>query len=137
MYLRRIVLLALGGSLGLLSQEASAKTVSVSDVASLTAAIGAAAPGDEIVLAAGTYHFTSSPTCGANGTAASPIVVRSATPLGAKIEFDALEGFHVTGPNWPFEGLDIHGVRSVDSNCEHAFHVTGGAPIFARATAAR
>lgn len=110
--------------------SAEAKTVNVTDVPSLTAAISAAAPGDEIVLAAGTYHFTSSPVCGAAGTSAAPIVVHAATPLGAKIEFDALEGFHVTGPNWHFEGLEVQGVCADDSNCEHAFHVTGAASGF-------
>lgn len=114
----------------LAARGAEAKTVNVTDVSSLTAAIVAAAAGDEIVLAAGTYHFASSPTCSAAGTPAAPIVVRAATPLTAKIEFDALEGFHVTGPSWHFEGLDVHGVCAVDSNCEHAFHVTGKATGF-------
>ena len=117
-----LVLLAAGA--------AEAKTVNVTDVSTLTAAIAAAAAGDEIVLAAGTYHFTSSPTCSAAGTPASPVVVRAATPLTAKIEFDTLEGFRVTGPSWRFEGLDVHGVCGDDTNCEHAFHVTGKATGF-------
>ena len=117
-----LVLLAAG--------PAGARTVNVTDVPSLTSAIAAAAAGDEIVLAPGTYHFTSSPTCSAAGTPAAPVVVRAATPLAAKIEFDALEGFHVTGPSWRFEGLDVHGVCADDSNCEHAFHVTGKATGF-------
>jgi parallel beta-helix repeat protein len=114
----------------LVSGVASAKTVAVTDVATLTAAIAAAAPGDEIVMADGTYHFTSSPVCSAAGTAAQPIRVHAAHPLAAKVEFDAVEGFHVTGPYWRFEGLDVHGVCAVDSNCEHAFHVTGAAKGF-------
>ena len=108
---------------------ASARTVNVSTATELTTAISAAAAGDEIVLAAGTYHLTGA-SCSASGTAAAPIVVRSATPLAAKIEFDALEGFHVTAPNWHFEGLDIKGVCADDNNCEHAFHVTGAASGF-------
>jgi len=52
--------------------------------------------------------------------------VRSATPLGARIEFDAVEGFHVTGAHRHFEGLDVRGVCASDDACEHAFHVTGG-----------
>ncbi len=114
----------------LVAGTAEARTVNVTDVPSLTAAISAAAAGDEIILASGTYHFTSSPTCSATGTPAAPIVVRAATPLAAKIEFDALEGFHVTGPSWDFEGLDVHGVCADDSSCEHAFHVTGKATGF-------
>lgn len=114
----------------LVARPASAKTVGVSDVASLNAAISAASAGDEIVLASGTYHFSASPVCSAAGTPSAPIVVRSATPLGAKIELDALEGFHVTGPNWHFEGLEVHGVCADDADCEHAFHVTGNATGF-------
>ena len=114
----------------LVAGRAEAKTVNVTDVPSLTAAIAAAAAGDEIVLAAGTYHLTSSPSCSAAGTPSAPIVVRAATPLTAKIELDALEGFHVTGPSWHFEGLDVHGVCADDSSCEHAFHVTGKATGF-------
>ena len=72
----------------LLAPPALAKTVNVTDVATLTAAINAAAAGDEIVLAAGTYKFTQSPNCGAAGTPAAPIVIRSASPLAAKIEFE-------------------------------------------------
>ncbi len=109
---------------------ALAKTVNVTDAASLTAALSAAAAGDEIVLAAGTYRLTTSPSCTAAGTAAAPIVVRSAAPLAARVELDAVEGFHVLGPNWHFEGLDIHGVCADDSTCEHAFHVVGKATGF-------
>ena len=123
---RRVASTALASSLTLVASVGSARTVNVTDVASLTSAIGGAAAGDEIILADGTYHFTSSPSC----SAAGPIFVHAATPLGARIEFDALEGFHVTGPQWRFEGLDIHGVCAADDNCEHAFHVTGAATGF-------
>jgi hypothetical protein len=109
------------------ASSAWAKTVNVTNATDLLAAISGAAAGDEIVLASGTYALAQSPVCGASGTTDAPIVVRSATPLGARIEFDALEGFHVTAPNWHFEGLDVHGVCANDSDCEHGFHVTGGA----------
>lgn len=109
---------------------ASAKTVNVTSAAELTAALSAAAAGDEIVLAVGTYHLAASPVCSASGTKATPIVVRSATPLAARVDFDALEGFHVTGAYWRFEGLDVHGVCANDTDCEHAFHVTGPAVGF-------
>ncbi|HEX5059301.1 MAG TPA: chondroitinase-B domain-containing protein [Kofleriaceae bacterium] len=108
---------------------AHAGVVNVSTPAELTAAITSAQAGDEIVLASGTYALTGA-TCSAVGTAAQPIIVRSATPLGAKIEFDALEGFKVTGAHWHFEGLDVRGVCASDPNCEHAFHVMGAADGF-------
>ncbi len=82
------------------------------------------------MLADGTYALSANVTCDAVGTAAEPIVVRAATPLGAHITFNALEGFKVTGPHWHFEQLDITGVCAVDANCEHAFHVSGAAESF-------
>lgn len=103
--------------------------VDVTTPAELIAAVSSAHPGDTIVLADGTYPLTGA-SCSANGTAASPITVKSATPLGAHIEFDALEGFKVSGANWHFEGLDVKGVCANDSDCEHAFHVTGAADGF-------
>jgi len=105
------------------SARADDKTVTTSS--ELEAAIGAAKAGDTITLAAGVYAM-GGVTCAASGTADAPITVRSATPLGARIDFDALEGFHVTGARWHFEGLDVRGVCASDDACEHAFHVTGG-----------
>jgi MYXO-CTERM domain-containing protein len=128
-HVRRLTFVTLAAAGSLVAASAHAKTVSVSTEAELEAAIAAAAAGDEIVLADGTYASTGI-TCSASGTASAPIFVHAATPLGAKINFDALEGFHVTSPYWRFEGLDIHGVCADDSNCEHAFHVTGNAAGF-------
>jgi hypothetical protein len=103
--------------------------IDVGSPAELIAAVSAAMPGDTIVLADGTYPLTGV-TCSANGTEAAPITVKGATPLGAHIEFDALEGFKVSGAFWHFENLDVRGVCANDSDCEHAFHVTGAADGF-------
>jgi hypothetical protein len=101
----------------------------VANVAELSAAIQNAKAGDEIVLAAGTYAL-GNVDCKANGTAASPIVVRAATALAARIDFSGVEGFKVAGAHCHFEGLDVHGVCANDASCEHAFHVFGGATGF-------
>lgn len=103
--------------------------VDVGTTTDLVAAISNAHAGDEIVLADGTYALTGV-SCSAVGTEAAPITVRAANPLGAHIEFDALEGFKVSGAFWHFEGLDVRGVCASDPNCEHAFHVTGAADGF-------
>lgn len=114
-----------------ISATARAGVVAVSSPAELRAAISAAKPGDEIVLAAGTYAMgPANVDCKANGTVAAPIVVRSATPLAAKVEITSLEGFVVTGASWHFEGLDIKGTCATDSACAHAFHVSGAAVDF-------
>ncbi|MDQ3338775.1 MAG: right-handed parallel beta-helix repeat-containing protein [Myxococcota bacterium] len=115
--------------LALLSAPATAGVVNVSTPAELATAIGAAAPGDEIVLAAGTYRLNGA-SCAAAGTEAHPIIVRAATPLAAIVELDGVEGFRVTGAHWHFEGLDVRGVCASDPTCEHAFHVSGAAHGF-------
>ena len=113
----------------LFGATAQARVVPVATPAELTAAIGAAAAGDEIVLADGTYALTGV-TCSAVGTSAAPIIVRAANRQMAKIEFNGAEGFKVTGAYWTFEELDIKGVCPSDTTCEHAFHVTGAAHYF-------
>jgi len=106
------------------SRAAFAKDTTVTTDAELTSAIAAAQPGDNILLADGTYNSTGY-SCDASGTAQSPITVRAQHPLLATVRFNALEGFHVNGDYWHFENLAVQGVCPVDDNCEHAFHVTG------------
>ena len=112
----------------LVAPAAWAGEVAVADVAGLLSAISGAQPGDTIVLAPGTYEVKQSKIgCEAAGTADAPIVVQAAELGTVFIKFDAVEGFHVRGPNWEFANLDIEGVCAADSDCEHAFHVTGAA----------
>jgi hypothetical protein len=106
---------------------AGAEVVPVSNAAQLIAAIDAAAPGDVITLANGTYDVAQNLNCDVAGTPDEPIVVRAANPLGALIRFDAVEGFKVSRRHWSFEDLDIQGVCADDEDCEHAFHVFGDA----------
>jgi len=112
----------------LASAPAWAGEVPVADVPGLLGAIQAAKPGDTIVLAPGVYEVHQSKiACEAAGTADAPIVVRAAELGSVTIRFDAVEGFHVRGPHWEFANLDIEGICAADSDCEHAFHVTGAA----------
>ena len=62
-----------------------AAIVHVATATELTTAIDNAMPGDEIVLADGTYALTANVTCDAAGTEAEPITVRAASALGAHI----------------------------------------------------
>ena len=113
----------------LLPAAARAAVILVEDAAGLVAAIENARPGDELVLADGTYRLAGV-TCATAATADAPIVVRAASPLGAVVELEGTEGFKVTGAHWRFEGLDVVGVCADHSTCEHAFHVTGAAHGF-------
>ncbi|MFN0246480.1 MAG: chondroitinase-B domain-containing protein [Kofleriaceae bacterium] len=103
--------------------------VDVANVQQLVDAISDAQPGDEIVLADGTYTLTGI-ACSSPGMASAPITVRAANRRMAQIRMDSVEGFRVTAPYWTFEGLDIEGVCATDDDCEHAFHVTGAAHHF-------
>lgn len=120
---------AIGGFTMLLSMlgagSVAAEVVAVDSTAQLLSAIADAEPGDEIVLAAGTYAVGQNVRCNASGTDAAPIVVRAARFGDAVIEFDAVEGFVVAGAHWQFEDLVVRGVCAADSDCEHAFHVVG------------
>ena len=113
--------------LGTAGFSAHAQVVPVADATALRNAIDAAVPGQEIVLAPGTYNVVGNLLCDTAASAGAPIVVRAATPHSALIRFDALEGFKVSEPYWRFEGLDIEGVCAVDGDCEHAFHIFGAA----------
>ncbi len=114
----------------LASAPAHAEVIDVASATELTDAIANAAAGQEIVLADGIYALAANVSCSAMGTPSQPIVVRAANPLGARIDFDAAEGFKVSGAHWHFEGLDVHGVCADDNDCEHAFHVSGAADGF-------
>lgn len=110
---------------------AQGRSVPVDSVPALRDALAAAQPGDDIVLAAGTYAVSGNLTAEVDGTAAAPIVLRPATPRSVLLRFasagTAVEGFKVSGAWWRFEGLDLEGACASDSDCEHAFHVIRGA----------
>ncbi|HET8898576.1 MAG TPA: right-handed parallel beta-helix repeat-containing protein [Rhodanobacteraceae bacterium] len=109
--------------------QAAPREVPVSSVAELRAAIQSAQAGDDIVLAAGSYEVDGNLNATSPGTAQAPVVVRSATPRTALIRFGSglVEGFKLSAAWWTIEGLDIEGTCVDDSDCEHAFHITGNA----------
>jgi hypothetical protein len=100
----------------------------VGSVSDLLQAVRSARPGDVIEILPGKYRVTgrSIPTPSA-GLPAAPITVRAGQLGRVVLEFDMLEGFHVQQPHWTFENLEIVGVCSNDSDCEHAFHIVGAA----------
>jgi hypothetical protein len=100
----------------------------VTSASGLIDAIGAARPGDIIEIAPGRYRVSghSIPTRSA-GLESAPIIIRAGRLGQVLLEFNLLEGFVVQHPHWIFENLEIAGVCSDDSDCEHAFHVVGAA----------
>ncbi len=103
------------------------RRVDVATVAELRAAVDAAQPGDDIVLAAGTYDIQGKIAVRRAGRPGASITVRALGLGEAILRFDDPEGFHVLAPHWTFERLQIEGACSSHNRCEHAYHIVGEA----------
>lgn len=101
----------------------SAAVIPVSDVAGLRAAVAAANPGDEIVLAPGNYALATSVTVSRPGTPIAPIRLRAQFPRAATLQVSTFIGFRVAAADWQFEGLLMEGTCALDGECEHAFQI--------------
>ena len=113
------------------AEPAGARLVPVASADEAIAAIQRARPGDAITFAPGTYRFDGQNIAVTQpGTAAAPIVVRARSPGSVVLDMQISEGFVVSAPYWRFESLTIKGRCADDSDCEHAFHVVGGAKHF-------
>lgn len=110
---------------------AGADVVLVASSDEARAAIARAHPGDVITFLPGSYRFGGgSIRVTEAGSAAAPIIVRAAVAGTVMLEFALEEGFSVSAPYWRFENLMIRGACKAHSDCEHAFHVSGGAHHF-------
>ena len=129
----RDLVIKLGGIaiLCLAAAPAGARTIEVRGSSALASAVQGARAGDEIVLADGIYPISRKLAAAAAGTVAAPISVRAANRQMATILSSGLIAFEVTGPYWHFAGLVVRGVCTLDTVCEHAFHVVGSTDGFA------
>ncbi|WP_051617321.1 right-handed parallel beta-helix repeat-containing protein [Desulfonatronovibrio hydrogenovorans] len=116
----------ISGEVGSYSEQSVSRTLKVNTASDFLSALGRANPGDAITLSPGSYTI-SRRTIPVNrpGTVDEPIVVRAERVGEVSLELDTLEGFLVSAPYWIFENLEIKGVCSTHSRCEHAFHVVG------------
>jgi len=104
------------------------RELTLTEAGQLQHELARAQPGDVLTLAPGRYRFGGrSLAVRRPGRADAPITVRAPQPGSVLLEFDLLEGFHVSAPYWVFENLTIVGVCRADDDCEHAFHVVGAA----------
>ena len=114
-----------------LAKVAGTSDIVVTSASQALSAIDRAEAGAVITFLPGAYRFGSaSIAVNRAGTANSPIRVRAVRPGTVILEFDMVEGFHVSAPYWSFENLTIRGVCANHSSCEHAFHVVGKAAHF-------
>jgi hypothetical protein len=103
-------------------------TPPIASVEQLREAVGAAQPGDVIVLGPGTYRISGSALeTLRGGTEAAPITLRAEMFGTVTLELNVAEGVLVTMPYWRFENLTLRGACAKQTDCEHAFHVVGGA----------
>ena len=102
----------------------AAQAAEVADVSALRAAVAAAAPGETITLAPGTYRLDSTLSLATAGTPDAPITL---TGPGATIESDTVEALKVRAPYWVIADLTFVGVCASDDDCEHALHIVGDA----------
>lgn len=105
------------------SGPGAAGTTIVSDVEGLRSAVAAANPGDEIILASGTYTVNGALDITRNGTPAAPIRMRAQSPHSAALHSDTVEAIRINASDWRIDGLVMQGICAVDDDCEHAFHI--------------
>lgn len=114
-----------------LNATIAGRSVIVSSSEQARIAIANANPGDVITFSPGTYQFSgSNVSVTRSGKVDAPIQVRADVPGSVSLKFSLSEGFYVLAPYWTFENLSVQGNCTVQSDCEHAFHVVGNAHHF-------
>lgn len=103
----------------LIAAPAEAAVIDVPGQMTLHAAAARAEPGDVIQLAPGTHALARKVVVDRPG----PVVVRGP----AHIVSHVVEAFLVRAPDWSFEELTVEGACGRQHDCEHAFHIVGGA----------
>ena len=101
--------------------------VPVRSVQEMARAVDRARPGDVIVVAPGIYRLAKSIHVDSPGRAAARITLKAARAGTVRLEVAAVQGFLVSAPYWTFENLKLVGVCRRHHDCEHAFHLVGGA----------
>lgn len=102
----------------------------VSTSVEFTDALKHARAGEVITLLPGHYRFEHTIAINQVGLSRARITVRAVRPDTVFLKFKMGEGFKVSAPYWTFENLYIRGVCTLQTDCEHAFHIVGGATNF-------
>jgi hypothetical protein len=106
-------------------QPAASDAIEVADVPALRQALREAGPGRTIQLRPGIYRIESKLVPQRAGRADAPIVLRGGP--GVRLESVTTEAIKLDQPHWVFERLLIVGRCPRGLDCEHAFHIVGGA----------
>lgn len=101
--------------------------VNVATEAQLREAIGNAQPGDEIILAAGTYRLSQQLWIDKQGTANNPIIIRAAgNKYSAKLTGSPEEGINI-GDGAAYiviDGLEVYGMGDNNIHIQNAHNIT-------------
>lgn len=101
--------------------------VNVRSEAELREAIGNAEPGDEIILAGGTYRLSRQLWIDKQGTESNPIIIRSAgAKYSAKLTGSPEEGINI-GDGAAYlviDGLEVFGMGDNNIHVQNAHHIT-------------
>ncbi|MCV2367145.1 polysaccharide lyase domain-containing protein [Roseateles oligotrophus] len=105
----------------------NASDLRVSSSAELLRAMQNVRAGQTILIAPGRYAINRAMVTKAAGEPEFPITVRASKPGTVRLETRSAVGFRVAHPFWVFENLHLRGLCEEQGNCEHAFHIVGGA----------
>lgn len=107
------------------SRQGITQVWSVDTPQAIRKALREATAGTYIEIAPGLYPFNSALTTKNDGLANARIVIGAKQAGTVWLTFEHVDGIMVNRPYWTFENLNIRGLCSNHSTCEHAFHVTG------------
>lgn len=107
------------------------REVLLGSAAEVRSAIEQAVPGDVLTMLPGRYNFVQALSLARPGRPDSKITLRALQADSVFIDVATVQGFVVTAPDWRVENLTIRGTCARQPDCEHAFHVVGGARRFA------
>jgi len=88
----------------------SAQEIKAADAGAIKAALGAAGPGDTIVIKPGEYNLGGGASTGKDGTKEAPITLRCEGDKGyAKLNLGGQVAFRVKNKFWVFQGIHFNG----------------------------
>lgn len=99
----------------------------VTQMVELRDALARVRAGEVIELAPGRYRWTRQLSTQSGGRPGEPIVLRARQSGTVHVDVDAQAALAIVHPYWLIENLTLQGVCAPAADCEHAFHVMGGA----------
>jgi hypothetical protein len=113
-----------------MASRQTGREVLLGSATEVRSAIAQALPGDVLTMLPGHYKFSQALSLAQPGRPDSKITLRARRADTVLIDFATAQGVVVTGPDWRVENLTVRGACTAQPDCQHAFHVVGGAVRF-------